>query len=345
MQPSAKHALFVTIRAPRTLIGYMISYLRLGCVYCEPTPRLFEIPIIEMPHIRAGTRLHPLVLPAWFSLNIDTNSGFYSRRIYTSEQNIMVDIVALLAKCTSVLHVDDSMPIYEGTIMDVRLHRASKAAALTLLIIFTTALVSFWLNNPQPPISWEMYGHVSYIDTIFSTEIPASSDISYDVDIDDSQNTTRIYVEIDTELNMSRGKLGFRMESTYITPHSWYSVADNQEASLSSRSSSEYWNATSYHNLPFGGLGLLGLNESVEKYHVFHTEYSLQMIWNSSLTLVEERDNDTSFDLHLDFHIHFSETQIQVDPALFGIIFFVECIVGITMTVGLYKIDEPELIE
>ncbi len=33
--------------------------------------------------------------------------------------------------------------------MDVRFHRASKAAALTLLIILTTALVSVWLNNPQ----------------------------------------------------------------------------------------------------------------------------------------------------------------------------------------------------
>ena len=114
---------------------------------------------------------------------------------------------------------------------------------------------------------------------------------------------------------------------------------------MSSRSSSEYWNTTFNHSLPFGGLGTLGLNESVEQHHVFPTEYSLQMIWNSSLTLVEERDNDTSFDLYLDFQIHFSETQIQVDPALFSLIFTVECIVGITMTVGLYKIDEPDLIE
>jgi len=214
-----------------------------------------------------------------------------------------------------------------------------------LLILLTTALVSVWLNNPPPPISWEMEGHVSYIDTTFNIEIPASSNISYDIDVDDSRNTTRIYVEIDTELNMNRGLLNFRTESTYITPHSWYSVEDYQEASLSSRFSSETWESTYGLGLPFGGLGILGLNESVEQYSVFPTEYSLEMIWNSSLTLVEERDNDTSFDIYLDFQIYFKETQIQVDPAIFGLIYIGECIVGITMTVAFYKIDEPDLIE
>lgn len=241
--------------------------------------------------------------------------------------------------------MDDSTSINEGTNMDVRLHRASKAAALTLLIILTTALVSVWLNNPPAPISWEIDGPVSYIDTTFNIDIPASSNISYDVDIDDTQNTTRIYVEIDTELNINRGLLNYRTESTYITPHSWYDIEDYQEASLSSRFSSETRESTYGFSMPFTGLNILGVNESVEQHRVLPTEYSLQMIWNSSLTLVEERDNDTSFELYLDFRIRFNETQTQVDPATFCLIYIGECIVGIVVTVGFYMIDRPKVID
>lgn len=243
------------------------------------------------------------------------------------------------------MHVDDSTSISEGVNMDVRLRRASKAAALTLLVILTTALVSVWLNNPPPPISWEMDGRVSYSDAIFDIEIPTSSNITYDADVDDSQNTTRIYVEIDTELIMTRGLLSFEMVSTYITPHSWYRIADSREATLSSSFSSEYWNTTSYFNGPFRGLTYDGMNKTSEQNRTFPTEYSLQLIWNSSLTLGEERDNDTTFDVYLEFWIYFVETQIEVDPALFTFIFIGECIVGIAMTMGFYKIDKPEVID
>ena len=229
--------------------------------------------------------------------------------------------------------------------MDVRFRRASKAAVLTLLIILTTALVSVWLNNPPPPISWEMDGRVSYSDAFFDIEIPADSNITYDADEDDSQNTTRIYVEINTELIMTRGLLSFEMISTYVTPHSWYSIADSREATLSSSFSSEYWNTTSYFDGPFRGLTYDGSNETSEQNRTFPTEYSLQMIWNSSLTLGEERDNDTTFDVYLEFWIYFVETQIEVDPALFRFIFIGEFIVGIVVTVGLYKIDEPDVID
>ena len=51
------------------------------------------------------------------------------------------------------------------------------------------------------------------------------------------------------------------------------------------------------------------------------------------------------FEAHLEFWIHFIETQIQVDPALFDAIIIVEFIVGIAVTVGLYKIDEPDVID
>ena len=169
--------------------------------------------------------------------------------------------------------------------------------------------------------------------------------ITHNAEVDDFQNTTRIYVEINTELMMTRGLLTFEMVSTYITPHSWYSIADSREATLSSSSSSEYWNTTSYHNLPFTGLTYDGSNESYEQNSVFPIEYSLQMIWNSSLTLVEERDNDTQFDVHLSFLIHFIETQIQVDPALFDAIIIIEFIVGIALTVGFYKIDKIVVID
>lgn len=229
--------------------------------------------------------------------------------------------------------------------MDVRLHRASKAAVLTLLIIFTTALVSIWLSNPPAPISWKIDGHVSYIDSMFNIEIPESSDISYEVNTDGSQNTTRIYVEIDTELIMNRGLLNFRTESTYITPHSWYSLADYQEASLISKSSTENWNATYYHSLPLAGLSTLGLNETVQQNRTYPVEYSLQMKWNCSLTLVEERGNDTTFNLYLDFWTQFNETQMRVDPALFDLIFIGESIVGIIVIVGFYAIDKPRVID
>ncbi len=229
--------------------------------------------------------------------------------------------------------------------MDVRFHRASKAAALTLLIILTTTLVSVWLNNPPPPISWEMDGRVSYSDAFFDIEIPADSNITYDADVDDSQNTTRIYVEINTGLIMTRGLLSFEMVSTYITPHSRYSIIDSRNATLSSSSSSEYWNVTSYNHRSPSGLMFRGLNETSQQNRVVPTEYSLQMIWNSSLTLVQERDNDTTFDVHLEFWIYFIETQIRVDPALFDAIIIVEFIVGIALTVGFYKIDEPVVID
>jgi hypothetical protein len=69
------------------------------------------------------------------------------------------------------------------------------------------------------------------------------------------------------------------------------------------------------------------------------------MIWNSSLTLVEERNNDTSFDVYLRFWIYYIETQIQVDPTLLKVIIVVECIVGIAVTVGFYIFDKPEVID
>ena len=36
---------------------------QIQCFGCRPALWLFEIPIIEKPHILAGTRLHPLVPP------------------------------------------------------------------------------------------------------------------------------------------------------------------------------------------------------------------------------------------------------------------------------------------
>ena len=186
--------------------------------------------------------------------------------------------------------------------MDVRLHRASKTAALTLMIILTTALVSVWLNNPPPPISWEMYGRVSYSDAFFDIEIPASLNITYNAEVDDFQNTTRIYVEINTELMMTRGLLTFEMVSSYITPHSWYSIADSREATLSSSSSSEYWNTTSYHNLPFTGLTYDGSNESYEQNSVFRSLVSngsfryFSRLSSSTVRIVISLSSGDSFD-------------------------------------------------
>lgn len=237
----------------------------------------------------------------------------------------------------------------EGADMDVRLHRASKAAALTLMIILTTAIVSIWLNNLPPPISWEMDGNVSYIDAAFNIEIPASSNISYDIDVDDSQNTTRIQVEINTELVMIRGLLGFGMGSIYITPQSRYNITDSREVTLSASSSSMYWNATSFIARSPHGVSYDHLNESSEHYyeqnHTRSTTYSLHMVWNSSLTLAEEIDNNTTFDVHFNFMIHFNETQIQIDSALFDLIFFGEFIVGTVVIMGFYRIDRPDVIE
>ncbi|MGD9395240.1 MAG: hypothetical protein PVJ05_02310 [Candidatus Thorarchaeota archaeon] len=241
--------------------------------------------------------------------------------------------------------MDDSTPTGEGVNMDVRLRRVNKSAVLTLLIILTTGLVSVWLENPPPPISWEKEGSVSYSDTIFDIEIPTSSNITYYADMDEAQNTSRIYVEINTELIMTRGLLSFEMESTYITLNSWYSTVDSREATLSSGSSSEYWNTTSYENRPFGGWTIDGSNETYQQNRTLPTEYSMQMIWNSSLTLVEERNNDTSFDVYLRFWIYYIETQIQVDPTLLKVIIVVECIVGIAVTVGFYIFDKPEVID
>lgn len=243
------------------------------------------------------------------------------------------------------MSVDDFAPTGEGVNMDVRLRRASKSAALTLLIILTTGLVSVWLENPSPPISWKKEGSVSYSDTIFNIEIPTDSNITYYADIDETQNTSRIYVEINTELAMTRGLLSFEMESTYITLNSWYSAIDSREATLSSGSSSEYWNSTSYENRPFGGWTIDGSNETYQQNRTLLTEYSLQMIWNSSLILVEERNNDTSFDVYLKFWIYYTETQIKIDPALFKVIIVVECIFGITVTVKFYIFDKPEVID
>ncbi|NHI89695.1 MAG: hypothetical protein EAX87_09235 [Candidatus Thorarchaeota archaeon] len=232
-----------------------------------------------------------------------------------------------------------------GVNMDVRLRRASRALALTLLIVLTTALVSIWANNPPPPVSWEMSGNVSYIDTMFSIEIPTSFNISHDVDVDEPHNTTRIYVEIRTELILNKGLLNFGTYSTYIVSQSLYSVSENERASLSSKSSSKDWNVTLNQPPPFRGWGTPGLNETFQQNRTYPIEYSLRIIWNCSLTLVEERGNDTRFNLELDFRIRFNETQTQVNPALFPIIFKGECIVGTVVTIGFYVIDKPRVID
>jgi hypothetical protein len=232
-----------------------------------------------------------------------------------------------------------------GVNMDVRLRRASRALALTLLIILTTALVSIWANNPPPPESWEMSGNASYIDTMFSIEIPTSFNISHDVAIDEFHNTTSISVEINTELILKKGLLYFGTYSTYIVSQSWYSISENERASLSSKSSSKDWNVTLNQPPPFRGWGTPGLNETFQKNKTYPIEYSLRITWNCSLTLVEERGNDTRFDLHLDFWIRFNETQTQVDPALFPIMFIGECIVGTVVTIGFYAIDKPRVID
>ena len=205
--------------------------------------------------------------------------------------------------------------------MDVRLHRASKAAALTLLIIITTALVSVWLNNPPPPISWEKDGRVSYSDITFNLENPASLNITYNADVDILQNTTRIYVEINTELIVTKGLLSFELVSSYLTHHSRYSIADSRNVILSSSSSSKYWNRTLYEDRSPYELAFFDLNKTNEQNHVFPTEYTLLMKWNSTLTLVEERDNDTVFTANLDFWIHFVEIQTRFNPSLFTFIF------------------------
>ena len=173
-------------------------------------------------------------------------------------------IISILAKYTSTKDVEASTPTSEGVNMDVRLHRASKAAALTLMILLITVLVSQWLKNPPPPITWEMDGRVSYSDAIFDIEIPSSFNITYNAEVDDFENTTRINVEINTELIMTRGLLTFEMISTYITPHSWYGIADSREAILSSSSTSVYWNRTSFASGPFGGVMFKGSNETID---------------------------------------------------------------------------------
>ncbi len=256
-----------------------------------------------------------------------------------------VDMNTILAKRTSAMNMDDYTTTGEGAYMDVRFHRSSKAAALTLVIILITALVSTWLNNPKPPVSWERQSVVSYSDGFFDIYVPPSFNITYDAEVNDLQNTTRIYVEISSELTLTHGLLSFEMVSGYHTPHSKYSITDYREATLTSSTSRVNWNTTAHEPLSPYWLHFHGLNETNEQDQIFPTEYTLQMIWNSSLTLVEERDNDTMFIANLSIWIHFGESQYQIDPALVSLLLIGEGSIGIVAIVGFYRFDKPVVID
>lgn len=229
--------------------------------------------------------------------------------------------------------------------MDVRLHRASKAAALTFLIIFTTFLILLWATNPPSPESWEMEGYVSYSTGIFEMNLPTESHAIYDAEVDSLQNTTSVYVEISTEIVLTHGVLSFDMVSGYHTPHSKFSITDYRKVNLSSSASFENWSIHLQEDFSPYWLHFYGLNETSEQDQFFPIVYTLQMVWNSSLTLVEERDNNTSFLTNFTFWIHFRQSQFYVDPALFSYLIIGEGLIGFALMITLYRIDKPVVID
>lgn len=226
------------------------------------------------------------------------------------------------------------------------MRRASRLLALTAVIVFVTALSSYWLTGPPVLHSWEKEGSILFSDTGTEVSLPWVSNLTLEAERDPSTNDTQVMAIIDGEIRatLRDAELSFEMESFYFTPNSHYSVNETKLVMLISEDSVVGWNQSFYeHSSPY--MFFYTLNRTRPVNSSVPTTYTLRMIWNSTLTFIPETSTSSEFEVTLTLSIRFTQIAMGVDPTVFRYIVAVEISLGIVSAAFLYSRNKLVIVE